>query len=265
MRTQRILFVTILLMLVSSPIVTAQTPQSPPRWITFRSTNSKLEVGDIIYAYDASGTVCGYAEVSTKNSYSLSCRMDDFSTEPDEGIAAGEQVTFTINGKPAQPAFVVPTYIYNAQEFELDLQLGSAESDQPSCVDGYEPNDERAAANTLTGPEAHTFYSENEGWDQDWAKFEAQANWTYQIKARSWQPFGLTHPVLKLFGSDGTLIAENQLDKWGRGAEIWWWNNTTNQVIYVLVEENEGRYGCRHYNLLLQPFSPAEMQAQLAQ
>lgn len=254
------LFPMILLLILLSPsTATAQTIPSPSRWITFVSTNSQIDVGDRIQAYDADGALCGQTEVVTKHEYRLSCRLDDFSTQTDEGIVADDRVSFRVNGETIGPTFAVPATIANAQEFTWDLR-GGDDAVQPSCVDGYEPNDQPSAASSLTGPEAHTFYSEKKGWDQDWATFDADATWTYQVKARSGQPLALLQPTLKLFDRNGNLLAENQLDRWGRGAEIWWWNAESNQTVSILVEEATGRAGCLHYELTLQPYSPAEMQ-----
>lgn len=75
------LFPMILLLVLLSPSTTAaQTIPSPPRWITFVSTNSQVDVGDLIQAYDADGALCGQTKVVTKHEYRLSCRLDDFST-----------------------------------------------------------------------------------------------------------------------------------------------------------------------------------------
>jgi hypothetical protein len=245
--------------------VRAQGPGSSPQWVNFWSVNSPLQVGDVVRAYDSTGILCGEAFVSVAGSYGfLACALDDPNTAADEGVTPGGQVHFTINDLPVAPIFTLPSALYNGIAFEVDLggTIPSRSASKPSCIDGYENDDTKATASSITGPEAHTFYSRKRGWDQDWGSLTANAGYVYQIQARSPQPFSITQPVLRLYDANGVLLAENDMDKWGRGAEIWWWNGSRKTMtLYLLAEEKQGQFGCRHYTLTVTPWSPAEFAA----
>lgn len=241
----------------------AQENQPTPYWLLFYGGDSKFRGTDIsagtkVRAYDPDGVLCGETTVTQLGTYGfLACYLDDPNTVEDEGMVPGDTVHFTLGGHDAG-SITAPDDINSGQRFEFDLDV------QP-CIDGYEPDHAMSYVGTITGPERHTFSSEKDGWDQDWVKFESKANWTYQIKARSSQPLSITQPVLRLFDANGTLVAENDLDKWERGAEIWWWNSGGDQDIYIQVTEAHGHYGCHHYTLMLYPWSPDEMQAMSGQ
>jgi len=215
----------------------------------------------VVRAYDSAGTLCGESFVDVAGSYGfLACSLDDPNTAANEGAVPGEQIHFTVNDVSVAPVFTLPSSIYNGMAFEVDLGAAMLRSlHKPTCVDGYENDDTKATASTITDPEGHTFYSRKRSWDQDWGKFTARAGYVYQIKARSSQPFAVTHPVLRLYDANGGLLDENDMDKWGRGAEIWWWNGSGKDVtVYVQTEEKQGQFGCRHYTLTVTPWSPAE-------
>ena len=154
---------------------------------------------------------------------------------------------------PEQP----PTNVPQRHEDGKDEEAVSS-SVQPThyyapckvALDGYEYDDTRQTANEITGPEAHTFSSNiGSGWDQDWSTFTARQDYIYQIRARSHQPHSITDPMLRLYDDAGNLLAENRMDIWGQGAEIWFWNDGPTQALYVQVLEEQDRYGCRHYRL----------------
>ena len=250
--------------------LSAQAQITPtPTWVNFYGGNSQIDgapvpVGASVQVFDASGVLCGAFTVRSAGMYGfLACYMDDPNTPADEGARPGESVNFVVNGIPAG-SVAIPGGVSNGARIQFNFSiLSTVVVNQPvlSCIDGYEPDDKLDLASSLTGPAAHTFYSEDKLWDQDWATFDAKANWTYQIKARSQQPLTMVKPVLRLYDAAGTLIAENDMDKWGRGAEIWWWNDGGNRKMTLVIEEAEGRYGCLHYELSLTPFSPDEMTA----
>ena len=64
--------------------------------------------------------------------------------------------------------------------------------------------------------------------------------------------------MLRIYDADGNMLAENEMDKWNRGAEIWLWNHDE-QTLYVVAEEKNGQFGCRHYTLSVIPWSPVEI------
>lgn len=257
MRNRTILFFVVYLLSVQLTAVSLYAQDhTTPYWLLFYGDGdyrgTGIPVGTKVRAYDPDGVLCGETVVTQLGNYGfLACYFDDPNTEDDEGIEPGDTVRFTFDGHDAGSIYV-PDDIDTGQLFEVYLNV-------QSCVDGYEPDDTASNVGTMTGPERHTFYSETEGWDQDWTKFEAKANWTYQIKARSSQPLSITQPVLRLYDASGMLIAENKLDKWGRGAELWWWNAGDDQAMYIQATEASGYYGCRHYTLMLYPWSPDEM------
>ncbi len=260
-------FITIVT-LFSGSILNAQVKPTP-YWINFYGSNSMLNgkpvaVGTVIRAYDSNGVQCGTYVVNVAGRYGfMACYFDDPTTMIDEGIRPGDTVRFTVDGSLAG-SVAIPIGMGNGQRIEFNFAITTIQ-EVPSCIDAYETNDKHATAKWLTDLEAHTFLSKKEGWDQDWAKFNAKANWTYQIKARSNQPLSIVHPILRLYDEEGNLIEENSMDKWGRGAEIWWWNGGDEQTMYIQVEEAEGRYGCLHYALMAKPWSPDQMKAQFGQ
>ncbi len=232
------------------------------QWVSFYSSSSLVEgeslpVGSVVRAYDEAGNQCGEFVVHTEGSYGfLACYFDDPSTPTDEGIRPGESVRFTVDDKYSADSTIVPSSVSSGDRFQFDF---AATLIVHSCLDGYESDDEKITAKDITGPKAHTFYSE-EDWDQDWSKFTARVGYTYQIRARSFQPAQITHPALRLYNASGDLLAENDMDKWGRGAEIWWWNASGEDItVYVQAYEKNGQFGCRHYTLSVIPWSPAEM------
>lgn len=240
--------------------VKAQGPGSSPQWVNFWSVNSDLKVGDVVRAYDSAGILCGESFVNVEGSYGfLACALDDLNTPTDEGAAPGDHVHFTVNNIAVAPVFTLPSSLYNGMSFQVDL--GAVSRDllpTYSCIDGYESDDSSEKANTVTGPEYHTFYSRKQNWDQDWGKFTAKTGYVYQIQARSSQNSSITHPVLHLYDANGTLLEENEMDKWGRGAEIWWWNGSGKEMtVYLKIDEKNGQFGCRNYTLTVTPWSPA--------
>ena len=239
------------------------------QWVSFYSNNSKLEgkplpVGAVVRAYDSAGNQCGEFVVHTVGSYGfLVCYFDDPNTPIDEGIRPGESAYFTVNGKYKAGSAFVGGSASSGERIRYDLD---ATLELHSCGDSYEGDDEMATAKVITGPEAHSFYSRKESWDQDWSKFTARSHYTYQIRARSFQSFDMTHPALRLYDANSTLLAENDLDKWNRGAEIWWWNPSDKDVmVYIQTYEKNGQFGCRHYTLTVIPWSPAEMALRFGQ
>lgn len=230
------------------------------QWINFYSPSSTMDdtplpVGSVVRAYDMEGNQCGEFVVHAPGTYGfLACYLDDPNTAVDEGIGPGEVVRFTVDDREAGTVSV-PTSIYNGFRIRFDIAIGLVVQ---SCIDGYEEDNSKTTANSLTGPEAHTFYSQKRGWDQDWSKFTAKANWIYQIRARSNQPFGITHPLMRVYDENGRLLAENDMDKWGHGAEVWWWNSGVQATVYIQMTEKDGQYGCRHYTLTLVPWNPDE-------
>lgn len=270
MRKLSILVAIFTLLWVGNPISTIYADVVPTtQWVNFYSSSSTMDgqplpVGSVVRAYAATGEQCGEFVVHTAGYYGfLACYVDDPNTPRIEGVRAGESVRFTVDGYEAG-SVSVPATISNGARIRFDLTVSTALATN-TCIDGYEPDDIKANASSTTGPEGHTFYSEKHGWDQDWSKVTALANWTYQIRARSNQPFDITHPVLRLYDTDGNLLAENEMDKWGRGAEIWWWNSGAEQTIYIQITEKNGNYGCRHYTLEAIPWNPVEFALRFGQ
>lgn len=154
---------------------------------------------------------------------------------------------------PEQPPTNIPQRHDDGKDEEAVSSSARATHYYAPCkvaLDGYEYDDTRQTANEITGPEDHTFSSNiGSGWDQDWSTFTARQEYIYQIRARSHQPHSITDPMLRLYDEDGNLLAENRMDIWGQGAEIWFWNDGPTQVLYVQVLEEQDRYGCRHYRL----------------
>ena len=154
---------------------------------------------------------------------------------------------------PEQPSTNVPQRHDDGKDEEAVSSSVRATHYYAPCkvaLDGYEYDDTRQTANEITGPEDHTFSSNiGSGWDQDWSTFTARQEYIYQIRARSHQPHSITDPMLRLYDEDGNLLAENRMDIWGQGAEIWFWNDGPTQALYVQVLEEQDRYGCRHYRL----------------
>ena len=247
--------------------------QSTPQWIFFYSLKLQIdgataEGGTVIRAYiSRTGQECGAQQVTTSGALPLlTCYMADPATNT-TGVVGGDRISFTVNGIQTAETYQLPPSIFNGQRFELrNLTTANTTTSSKSCVDGYENDDTQATASTITDPEGHTFYSRKRSWDQDWGKFTAKAGYVYQIQARSPQPFAITHPVLRLYDANGQLLDENEMDKWGRGAEIWWWNGSGQEAtVYVQTEEKHGQFGCRHYTLTVTPWSPAEFAEQFGQ
>lgn len=269
----KLLGITIILgtLAFGSAVYAAVTPT--PQWVNFYSSNSTLDgaplpIGAVVRAYDSSGIQCGAFTVNRVGYYGfLACYFDDPNTPADEGISPGESVHFTVDDYPAGSA-TVPGGVNNGDRFRVDLDASSKDTSTSihSCVDGYENDDTQATASTITDPEGHTFYSRKRSWDQDWGKFTAKVGYVYQIQVRSPQPFAITHPVLRLYDANGQLLDENEMDKWGRGAEIWWWNGSGQETtVYVQTEEKQGQFGCRHYTLTVTPWSPTAFAEQFGQ
>ena len=261
MKLFQIVLISVFLLLSSSFRANAQGPGSSPQWVNFWSVNSDVIVGDVVRVYDSAGVLCGESFVDVARSYGfLACALDDPNTSIDEGVVPGDSIHFTINNVPVSPKFTLPLSLYNGMSFEVNLGATSDENASPiSCIDGYENDDTKDLANSITGPEAHTFYSQKHAWDRDWGTFTAKAGYIYQIQARSSQSFAITHPVLYLYDAKGVELSQSDLDKWGRGAEIWWQNNTEKDLaVYLVVEEKNGQYGCRHYTLTVIPWTSAE-------
>ncbi len=234
-----------------------------PQWVSFYSSNSTLDgtplsIGAIVRAFDEVGNQCGEFVVHTLASYGfLPCYFDDPLTTVDEGVSPGGVVRFAVDGQEADP-FQLPSNTTAGEIIQLDLAAMTYK--YRTCIDDYERNDTQSASSELTGPEAHTFHSRTFGEDQDWVKFTAQGKHTYQIRARSFQSLGVVHPVLKLYDDKGNLLAENEMDKWGRGAEIWWWNSSEHhKTVYVQAYERNGKFGCLHYTLTLTQWNSGEL------
>jgi hypothetical protein len=241
----------------------ARAAAPTPYWINLYSIASTyrgqaIRPGTVVNAYDPQGVLCGKATVPEPGVYGfLACYFDDPNTAEDEGIRPGDTVVVTFNGQFAG-SVLVPMDVVNGQRMQGDFHIDF-------CYDTYEPDDTLADSHTLTGPETRSFSTERYGADQDWVKFPARAGWTYQITAHGFQPLSLTQPLLRLYSAGGALLAENALDKWGRGAEIWWWNDGGDQEVYIQVVEANGHIGCLHYYLMLFPWSPGEMRHRFGQ
>jgi hypothetical protein len=242
----------------------AQTPTT--QWVNFYSSNTTLagqpvSAGALIQAFDPSGVVCGSYTVNILGSYGfLACYIDDLTTPEDEGVVPGDTVSFRINGIAAGQ-FALPTAIQNGDRFRVDLVAGSTvpepETALGTCIDGHEPDNSMRQARAITGPEVRTFLSENEYIDEDWVRFEARADWVYQITAYSGPPWTVADPYLRLYDAGSTFIAENDNYLWSNGAEIWWWNNGPNQTMYVQASEATNNFGCLYYTLRVVPWSPS--------
>jgi len=108
--------------------VSAQTPTT--EWVNFYSSTTTLDgapvpVGAVVTAYDPSGVLCGQSVVSQAGSYGfLACYFDDANTSEDEGITAGDKVTFRINGSSAGE-FQLASSIQNGDRFEVNLAAGA--------------------------------------------------------------------------------------------------------------------------------------------
>lgn len=202
-------FATILVLLGIGSIFTTHANVIPTtQWVNFYSSDSTIDneplpVGSVVRAYNMAGNQCGEYVVRRTGYYGfLACYIDDPNTPMVEGIRAGEAVRFTVNGLEAGTT-AVPATLINGMRIRFDLRAATVLSVNLSCVDGYENDDVKQRASSITGPEGRTFFSERHGWDQDWGKFNAKANWTYQIRARSPQPLDITHPILRLYDADG--------------------------------------------------------------
>ncbi|MEZ4867542.1 MAG: hypothetical protein R3C14_39815 [Caldilineaceae bacterium] len=255
----------------SLPVFATPLHQATPQWIFFYSLKlqidgSTAEGGTVIGAYiSRTGQQCGAQKVTASGALPLlTCYMADPASNTD-GVVGGDLIFFTVDGVQAAESYRLPATIFNGQRFELRSLTTTTTSSKKSCIDGYEGvegDDTKELANSITGPEAHTFYNRKRKWDRDWGVFTAKAKHIYQIQARSSQPFGITHPVLYLYDEQGALLDQNELDKWGRGAEIWWWNGgDKDQKLYLLAEEKNGQFGCRHYTLTITAWSQAEFAA----
>lgn len=256
---------------IQSPLPAYATPsqQSTPQWIFFYSLKLQIdgmdaEEGTVIQAFiSRTGQSCGAQQVTASGALPLlTCYIADPASGTD-GVVGGDLIYFMVNDAQAAETYQLPATIFNGQRFELH-NLTTANTSVHSCVDGYEGpagDDTPETANSITGPEAHTFYNRKRDWDRDWGTFTAKAGHVYQIQARSSQPFGITHPVLYLYDAAGTLLDQNEMDKWGRGAELWWWNDGTDKELYLLAEEKNGQYGCRHYTVTITTWSHDEYRA----
>ena len=266
-------FCLVVSMIVQSvfPVIATPLRQTGPQWIFFYSLKLRLdgavaEGGTVIGAFvGRTGKQCGAQRVTASGALPLlTCYMADPASNVD-GVIGGDLIYFTVNGLQAAETYQLPGTIFNGQRFELRALTTTATKSLENCIDGYENDDAKASASSITGPEAHTFYSHKRGWDQDWGTFTAKADYVYQIQARSSQPFNITPPVLRLYNVDGVLLEENTMDKWGRGAEIWWWNGgSQDHTVFLLAEEKAGHFGCRHYTLTVKPWSPTEFAAQFS-
>lgn len=144
-------------------------------------------------------------------------------------------------------------------------------SPTPKCEDAYEPDNSITEAKTITGPEERRFFKSSgkedkypwgpENIDQDWVKFEAKADWVYQIRAARIGHFSSCDPYLRLYDSEGNLLAEND-NYWGKDAEIWWWNQGPGQILYVQATEANDKADCNlFYELSVTPWSPDEFKS----
>lgn len=82
-----------------------------------------VQIGDVISAFDSDGTLSGQFVITTERKYGLmAVYIDDPTTELDEGISPGGQISFKINGFPA---FALeadnPQWIANGMLLQLDL------------------------------------------------------------------------------------------------------------------------------------------------
>jgi|GEM_PF-6016897 len=121
----------------------------PIKWITFYSDGNffdgePIPIGAEVTAYDGTGLSCGKYIVEERGSYGeLNCYIDDVKTETvDEGVTAGDRVTFQINRQPAEimlqnndatDSFNLPTDIRHGNRFEVRLTAKTPEehSDPP--------------------------------------------------------------------------------------------------------------------------------------
>lgn len=87
----------------------------------YGSSIGELAPGTIIYAFDANGIGCGSYEVDTLNRFGfLTCTMDDVNTSLDEGVRAGDNVIFYVNGSPVG-SVTLPNVIHSGDRFEALL------------------------------------------------------------------------------------------------------------------------------------------------
>ena len=115
-----------------SPAAMQQSPVRPTtEWVNFYSENSTLSgapipVGSVVWAYDASGNVCGEFVVHTAGEFGLmACYLDDPTTPVDEGVEPGDLVRFTVNGLEAGQS-QLPTSIQKGDRFEVELSAEEA-------------------------------------------------------------------------------------------------------------------------------------------
>jgi len=88
-----------LLCLYSSKSVNALPPLPTEFYGHVRDYNMNASQGEIIYAYDSSGVLCGSFKMVYSGSYgSLTCKGDDPETAADEGATSGENITFRYKG-----------------------------------------------------------------------------------------------------------------------------------------------------------------------
>lgn len=115
-------------------------PEPTNEWVSFYSDGGLMINGDVappgmvIRAYDPDGVLCGLDTTEVAGSYGLMpVYRDDATTEQvDEGADPGDQLTFTINGYPANPTNMdSPTWTSNGDRFELNLE---AKTNQPPEV-----------------------------------------------------------------------------------------------------------------------------------
>lgn len=133
-------------LLTLAPVSSGGLAQSPD-WINIYSTNSMLNgeplpIGASVAVLDSRGTECGAFTVGKEGWYGLmACYHDDPMTPKDEGAVLGERLSFTVDGKPANPVPVslnaTPvssatrvTWSGRGDCWEIDLQA-------PAPVGGY--------------------------------------------------------------------------------------------------------------------------------
>lgn len=123
-------------------VLTAVQPiTATPEWVNFYCDdnyfhNVPLPVGTVVDAYDPDGIHCGTWYVSEAGKYGfMPVYRDDVYTTEDEGANPGDEITFFINGYPANASgdriwtengdnFEVCLSIYDSEEKCIDLRVG---------------------------------------------------------------------------------------------------------------------------------------------
>jgi hypothetical protein len=111
-----------------------------------------FSLGDVVEAFDQDGTLCGQFEVTTNGEWGLMhVYQDDGGTPVDEGASSGEELSFFVNGSPAEVVGEPVLWaLYDLREVTLLVEL-------PTPTPTATPTNTSSPTPTLTNTPTSTF------------------------------------------------------------------------------------------------------------